>query len=86
MRPVRAQFDRGLLGDEKMETIIIKVMSECILLDWKNLEYDGKKMAYSVENAAKLMRELPDFRSDVFFMANQQATFRAEEIAAAEKN
>ena len=86
MRPFRAQFERGLLADDKMEQIIVKVMSECILIDWKNIEFDGKKLPHSVENAAMLMSEFPDFRSDIMFLASQQATFRAEEIAEAEKN
>jgi len=87
VRPYRAQMDRGLLSDEKQTEILIKVMSEAVLLDWKNIEYpSGKKFPYSPANASTLLTELPDFRADIVFLANQQATYRAEEIEAAEKN
>ena len=86
IKPYRAQVDRGLMADEKMTEIIIKVMAEAVLLDWKSIEYGGKKLVYNRDNAIRILTELPDFRADVMFLANQQASFRADEIEDAEKN
>jgi|TARA_R110000787_G_scaffold36139_1_gene92447 hypothetical protein len=86
IKPYRAQVDRGLMADDKMTEIIIKVMAEAVLLDWKNVEYEGKKLQYNRANALRILTELPDFRADVLFLANQQASYRAAEIEEAEKN
>ena len=86
IKPYRAQVDRGLMADEKMSEIIIKVLAEAVLLDWKSIEYGGKKLVHNRENAIRILTEVPDFRADVMFLANQQASFRAEEIEEAEKN
>ena len=86
IKPYRAQVDRGLMADEKFTEIIIKVLAEAVLLDWKNIEYEGKKLPYNRDNAIRILTELPDFRADVLFLANQQASYRAAEIEEAEKN
>lgn len=43
------------------DKLLAEVMAETILLDWKKVEIDGKKINYSVKMAAKVMAEMPDF-------------------------
>lgn len=48
-------------ADDYSDTLMIEVIAETILLGWRGLEYQGKKMKYSVDNA-KLMLGHRDFR------------------------
>lgn len=86
MRPHRRQLRMGQLDDEVFDAILIRVVAETVLLDWENLEDGGKPIPYNTENAMRLMTEFPDFRNVVAEIAQEMETFRAVELADAEKN
>ncbi len=59
-----------------------------ILLGWKNVEIDGKKVPYSPKKAFELLQdpELADFRLFVIVNAQASERFRKEALEAAAKN
>jgi hypothetical protein len=77
-KPYMAQITYGKLSDEVATQIGVEVMAKAILLDWKGIQYDGADLPYSVDNAIKLLTELPDFRDYVSQMANDRKTFQRE--------
>ncbi|WP_298983487.1 hypothetical protein [uncultured Roseibium sp.] len=83
-KPVQALARTGNLPEDKASEIVAKAMAETILLDWKGIKLDGKVVKYSVENAAKILKDLPDFRDLINELANDRAAF-AEEIAEESK-
>ena len=55
------------LTDEEHENLILELYSQTILLDWKNIEMDGKEFVYSKENCRKLLGDnrLREFRAKI---------------------
>tara|TARA_Y100001938_G_scaffold150167_2_gene239913 strand:- start:1973 stop:2419 length:447 start_codon:yes stop_codon:yes gene_type:complete len=86
MKPVRHLRDRGTLPDAESSRILCEVIAETIITDWEGVEYEGKELSYSRENALMLLTELKDFREDVITVATEQSVFRSEEIADSAKN
>lgn len=86
LRPYRQLIQRDALAPEKQEAILTEVMSECILLGWKNLMYQGKKVNYSTKRALEMMTDIKDFRELVTEVANNMETFKAESEAEDAKN
>jgi hypothetical protein len=50
------------MSTEKSDTLMIEVMAEHILLDWKSFDFDGETIDYNLENAISLLTHDPDFR------------------------
>lgn len=59
---------------------LIKLVSETILLDWKEIKDDGKTIPYSKENAFNLLKKYNDFVDYVVEQANDIENFRKKEI------
>ena len=85
-KPHMAQITYGKLPDDVSDQLTIEVMAECILLDWKNMTYDGKLLPYSKENAIKLLTEEQDFRDMVSRISNERKTFQQQIEEAIIKN
>lgn len=64
-------------ADALSDKILIDVLAETILLGWDELEYKGKPLPYSVENA-KLILSHKDFRKEVSRMSDDIDNFRAK--------
>lgn len=65
-------------SDKTSESILVKVTAKTILLGWRgNVEYKGKKLDYSVENAEMLLAH-KDFRRQVATWAEDLSLFRAK--------
>jgi hypothetical protein len=77
-KPYLAQIRFGKLPEEIYTKLAIEVAAECILLDWKNLEEDGIAIAYSKENAMRMLTDYSDFRDLVSSMAEERKTFQRE--------
>lgn len=75
-KPHRAAIARDRLPINVARKMIIEVLAETVLLDWKNIEYDGH-LEYSKENALMLLTKLKDFRELVSDLAREEANFRA---------
>lgn len=82
-KPLGRRVDR----DTKLSTqILIEVMAECVLLDWKGLTEDGKTIKFSKAKSLELLTKSRDFRNLVTATADDAANFHAEEQEADRKN
>jgi hypothetical protein len=84
--PKREIIRRSLISNEDAEELLLRVMSETILLDWKGVTEDGKPFPYTRENAYRLLKELPDFRMLVQGFAETADAYKKDEIGASVKN
>lgn len=65
--------------NEKLVTsLVVETMAETILLGWKGLEYKGKALEYSKENAVTLL-EVKDFRKRIGNIADSAESFRLKD-------
>ena len=65
--------------NEKLVTSLdVDTMAETILLGWKGLEYKGKALEYSKENAVTLL-EVKDFRKRIGNIADSAESFRLKD-------
>ena len=64
------------LSIEAQEAIVTEVISETVLLDWKNLKYKGKAIKYSPTRAFEIMTQIKDFRNLVVEIADDMETFK----------
>lgn len=72
------------IPDKANEEILRKVIANTVLLDWKGItDDDGKLIPYSPEKAEELLKELPDFLTDVANASMARETFQTEAVEAA---
>lgn len=77
----------ALEGDNMDIELVTEIMketfAEIIILDWKGITTkDGKKIAFSVAAAKRLIADLPDLYAELRDAAGAAANFRVEEIRA----
>jgi len=85
-RPYKRAIRNGTLSDSIAEDILLKCMSEAILLDWKGLEEDGVPLEYTKENAYRVLKEYEVLRDFVTSCAEDFELFKKQEDEEAEKN
>jgi len=85
-KPHRRAIRRGTLSDDVAEKLLIQCLAETIVLDWKNIEVNGKPFPYSVENAIKLLTDLPELRNTINDIANELEGYQAEDEEEAVEN
>jgi hypothetical protein len=80
---LRSELSMDKLRDEaEQERIETKLLSETILLDWSGLE----DIAFSKEEASKLLAEVGVFRNAVNYAANSVAVDGRDNLEADTKN
>jgi hypothetical protein len=79
---IRAAIESNTYPPEEHARMQVQLIAETILVGWEGLTENGVEVPYSVENA-KRMLEVKDFRFLIHQLADQQANFRAGEIAGA---
>jgi len=84
-KPYTRAMRSGTLNDDIAEKILIQCLAETILLDWKGIEEDGKKVPYSVEKAIEYLG-IKDFRDFVVSCADDFALYKAEQDEETAKN
>lgn len=90
IRRLRRQYQAtrrgGKAADEMLERLSVEAMAEAILLDWQGFKEDGQAVAYSPENAQRMLTAYKDFRELVAGLSTDMALFQEEEEASAAKN
>ena len=81
---------RGAVVSEKIrETEMTEVLADCVLLDWKNVEMDGKPLEPTRENKIAAL-QIKDFADFVIEHARDFENYQAQQVSdaaeAAEKN
>lgn len=69
------------VADAKSEEIMTEVLAKTVLLGWKDVEFKGKKLEYSTDNA-KMLLKVKDFRRLVVGLSEELDAFRAKEEVA----
>ena len=85
-RVLRQRLESGQVDDDKSATIMAKVMADTILLDWKGLKEDGKEVAYSKEECARVLTEYPDIRLMIVEISNEAQLYHDESVGKTIKN
>jgi hypothetical protein len=68
------------VADAKADQIMVECYSETILLGWKGLNFDGKPLEYSTENAAMLLTD-KEFRKYIEEQSSDIGNFKTSEAA-----
>lgn len=63
------------VADAKSEEIMIEVLAKTILLGWRNIQFKGEELPYSLENA-KMLLKVKDFRKLVGGYADDSSAFK----------
>lgn len=72
-------------ADALSDNILIEVLSETILLGWKNITLKGEPLPYTPENAQKLLA-IKDFRKRVMDLSDDFDAYKVKEEADQAKN
>jgi hypothetical protein len=73
-------------ANEKLTEIVVEAMAKGILLGWKgDVQYQGKPLEYSYENA-KMLLQMERFRDTIDSFAKDEAQFAAVQEAEQAKN
>ena len=83
---VRRMLENKTLADETAEEIYADVLSQTILLNWKNMNDEGKPIEYSTEAAQAMLQKYEPFRELVWELANDFQTFHDNAQTADVKN
>lgn len=82
----RGLYDPSAEGhQEKMTALVLDLFAECILLDWENIQYQGKPLDYNFDNARKVL-EVEAFFGLINGIALHKARYREAMVEKAEKN
>ena len=84
--PYRSAARKGILSEEIANNILLKCMSETILVGWWGFEEDGKDVPYSSEKAYEYLKNVEEFRSFVESCAENLELYRIKEDEDTEKN
>lgn len=85
-RQVRSRINRGKLSDAEDREIMIQIVVDTILLDWKNLTELGKTIKHTRENAVKMLTKYPKFYRDVVTLSTDESRYQSDDEEENEKN
>lgn len=74
----REAIDKGLLDLELNDNVMIDVLVDTILLDWKGFTDGGKEVPYSKQKAREYLTKYRDFREFVAATADKMDNFRTQ--------
>lgn len=76
----------GKIPAEKTEEINNKAASVALILDWEGVFISGKLTSYTPDLGEKVLKELEDFKEDVFQAAMLRQTFNKRALEIAREN
>lgn len=68
-------------ADSKSDEVMAGVVARTVLLGWENVQFKGRDIAYTVENAVMLLK-IRDFRRLVMTLADNQEAYLVKEEQA----
>lgn len=86
IRPHRAAMRAGTISEEQGTEVLLKALSEGILLGWEKLEENGQEIKFSPKEAYRVLKAYRGFRDVVAEAANMEELFKAEEIQTSGKS
>jgi hypothetical protein len=85
-REKEVALDLGAIPDEEQNSILAEAYARGLLKDWEGMEYNGKPIKYTYENAKMVMEEYPDFRRLVSKLSDKVDAFRTAKEKGAKKS
>jgi len=76
IEPYRQAVEMGTMDDDSADKILIQVLAETIVVDWKGLTDEGENVPFTRDKAIELMTEYPDFRNFIVRNAENMNNFR----------
>ena len=64
-------------SSDLLNSITIEATAKTLLLDWKEIEVDGKEIEYSVEKAIELLTDFPMFREKISALSSTDSNYFA---------
>ena len=85
--PYQRQIANGTLDPVLSEKIYLEVFCKTVLKGWTNMrDENDNELLFTVENAIKVMTDLPELYMELATKANTAATFKAEDLEEGAKN
>jgi len=75
-----------VLDEVTAEMILVEVIQDTILMDWRNFTIDGEELVYSKENAIMMLTRFSVFRDFVVASAEQMNVFKLKQQEEVEGN
>ena len=82
LAPYKRMIDNETLSDEKSDDLMMQVVAETILLDWKGMTMNGEEVEYSTAKAKELLIDpsLSEFRELTMSLSRDMQLFREQEL------
>lgn len=71
--------DSDDISEDVAREVFADLLSKTILVDWDEVYIDDEKVPYDQDLAKELLRDIKDFRNDVWRIANNRNKFRQKE-------
>ncbi len=82
-KPHRRTIQAGVMDNSIAEGILARVYAECVILRWERVTGpDGQPLEFTVDNAMKLLTDLPDLFKVIQETASEASMYRAIEREA----
>lgn len=86
-KPHKQLIDAGKLGEDENTKFMTEVFAEANLKGWDGVtDENGEVLAYSFENAVKLLTDLPDLFLQLLTKSQDMNNYREEVLAESLKN
>lgn len=83
----RRAIQNGLMDEKQAKQILAQVFAETVVIGWSNLtDQAGQPLPFTVDNAKKLLVDLPDLFTLIQQTAQDQTLFRQELLEGDAKN
>ena len=87
MKPYTRQVQTNTMDEELSRRLTAELYAETVLVGWEGVTDEaGNPLEFNVENATKVLLDLPDLFNDIRSAANDRTLFRAEAQEAAVGN
>jgi len=89
LQELRADGDDSEITREQSEELLIRCMSDCVLVGWRPvLRFRGEDLAYSAANAYKVLADpqMREFRDQVWRVANRVENWYVRNMERDAKN
>lgn len=78
-KPFKKKIAKDTLSATAKRDINLKSLARSILLDWKDVEEDGKAIPYSEEIAVEMLKDDPELLEFIMDVALDNDNFKAEQ-------
>jgi hypothetical protein len=86
MRPYRALQRAGQVPKDVQEDVGLEVLSRTILLDWKGVKEGAEEVAFTPDEAKRMLKTYPEFADFIAAIAQDYKNFQDEDEKARQGN